>query len=227
MTRAARAAGARLVVTGTALACLAMLVGGCGTAAGSSAASNSSTPAAPPASSAPSGSAAPASGAPAPQPATTLTAPPAFGPPIRGYPCPASFVKVTLRQSQATQSVTYQVIEFTNRGSQVCSLGGYPGVSLAGGTPLAQIGLAAMPPANISSREVTLNPGQSANSLLQIASASNYSKAACDPVRAPYLVIAVPDTIGFVKLAYGATACAEPIELLSVSPITLGSGSGT
>jgi hypothetical protein len=37
-------------------------------------------------------------------------------------------------------------------------------------------------------------------------------------------VIAVPDTIGFVKLAYRATACAKPIEILSVSPIALGSG---
>jgi hypothetical protein len=37
----------------------------------------------------------------------------------------------------------------------------------------------------------------------------------------------VPNTIGFVKFAYGATACANSIEILSISRIVLGSGSGT
>ncbi len=37
-------------------------------------------------------------------------------------------------------------------------------------------------------------------------------------------MIAVPNTLGFVKLAYVTTACAKPVELLSISPITLGSG---
>jgi hypothetical protein len=227
MTRAARAAGARLAVAGPALAGLALLAGGCGTPAGSSAASVSSAAAASPASSAPSGAAAPASSILPPSPATTLTAPPAYGTTNGGYPCPASFVRVTLGASQATPSVTYQVIEFTNRGSRVCSLGGYAGVSLAGGKPLAQIGLAATPPPDGSARAVTLNPGQSANSVLQISSASNYPKATCDPVHAPYLVVAVPNTIGFVTFAYGTTACANSIEILSVSRIVLGSGSGT
>jgi Protein of unknown function (DUF4232) len=224
MTLGARASGARLVVAGTALACLTMLVGGCGTTAGSSAASAGSTSAASPSVSAPTGSASSPAGAQTPTPAGTLTAPPAYGVTNGFFPCPLASVKVTLTSPQVAGGTTLQVIDFTNRGSQRCSIGGYPGVSLAGGQPTAQIGLAAKFPAVGTVQPVGLNPGQVANSLLQIGSASNYPKSACDPVHAPFLVIAVPNTIGFVKLAYDTTACAKPIEILSISPVSFGSG---
>ena len=228
MTLMARAAGGRLVVAGTALACLTMLVGGCGTATGPSTASDTSAPAASPANTAdplaPTGTAAPGSDAQTPLPARTLTAPPAYGVLNPGYPCPMSSVRVTLGLSQGTKSVTYQVIEFTNIGPKQCSLGGSPGASLAGGTPLAQIGLAAVPATVAGRSRIALNPGQVANALLQISNAGNFSKAACDPVRASYLVIAVPNTLGFFKLPYSTTACAKPVELLSMSSLVRGSG---
>ena len=228
MTFVARAAGARLVVAGTALAGLTMLVGGCGTATGSSTASGTSAPAVSPANSADpaasAGTAAAGAGAQTPSPARTLTAPPAYGVPNHGYACPASSVKVTLGLSQGTKTITYQVIDFTNTGPKQCTVGGAPGASLAGGTPLAQIGLAANSPGGSSLRPIVLNPGQVANALLQISSASNFSKAACDPVHASYLVIAVPNTIGFFKLPYSTTACAKPVELLSMGGLAHGSG---
>jgi hypothetical protein len=227
MTLGARAAGARLVVAGTALASLTVLAGGCGTAA-PSASSAGSSPAVSPSGSADPAAPAASSGSPAdaptPAPVRTLTAPPAYGVTNGAYPCPTSWVTVTLGASQVTKSITYQVIDFTNHGARLCSLGGFPGVSLAGGTPLAQIGLAA-PVGSFTARAFSVNPGQEGNSLLQISNASNYAKATCDPVHASYLVIAVPNAIGFVKLAYNATACAKPIQILSVSPIARGSGS--
>ena len=116
------------------------------------------------------------------------------------------------------------MIDFTNRGPKQCTVGGSPGASLAGGTPLAQIGLAAMPPSGGSGPRIVLNPGQVANALLQISSASNFSTAACDPVHASYLVIAVPNTLGFVKLPYSTTACAKSVELLSMGGLAHGSG---
>jgi hypothetical protein len=225
MTFMARAAGARLVVAGTALVCLTMLVGGCGTATSSSTASNTSAPAASSATSSdPSAPASTGSAAQTPAPARTLTAPPAYGIPNPGYACPVSSVQVTLGLSQGTKGLTYQVIDFTNRGPKQCSLSGSPGASLAGGTPLAQIGLAAVPPAAGSRPRITLNPGQVANALLQLTSASNFSKRTCDPVHASYLVIAMPNTIGFVKLAYSTTACAKSVQLLSIGGLAHGSG---
>jgi len=227
MTFMARAAGARLMAAGTVLAGLTMLVGGCGTGAGSSTASVTAAPASPANSadsSAPAGTGATGPGAQRPTPARTLTAPPAYGVPNPGYACPASSVQVTLGLSQGTKSVTYQVIDFTNRGPKQCSLSGTPGASLAGGTPLAQIGLAAGPPDAGLRPRITLNPGQVANALLQISSASSFATTACDPVHASYLVIAMPNTIGFVKLAYSTTACAKPVQLLSIGRLAHGSG---
>lgn len=227
MTLVTRVAGARLVVAGTTLACLAMLVG-CGTAS-PSASSVGNTPAVSPSSPAdapaPASSADSPAGAATPVPARTLTAPPAYGVTNGAYPCPASFVKITLGAHQTTGGITYQVIDFTNRGDKLCSLGGLPGVSLAGGTPLAQVGLAAPVSGFSTLHAFSLNPGQEGNSLLQIRNASNYPKAACDPVHTRYLVIAVPLDIGFVKLRFDATACAKPIQILSISPLERGSGS--
>jgi hypothetical protein len=229
MTLMARAAGARLVVAGTALAGLTMLVGGCGTATSSSTATDTSAPAVSPANSAdpsaPVGTGATGSGAQTPTPARTLTAPPGYGVPNHGYACPESVVQVTLGLAQGTKSVIYQIVDFTNRGPKQCTVGGMPGASLAGGTPLAQIGLAATTPSGASLLSpIVLNPGQVANALLQISSASNFSTAACDPVHASYLVIAVPNTLGFVKLPYSTTACAKPVELLSMGGLAHGSG---
>jgi uncharacterized protein DUF4232 len=229
MTFMARAAGARLVIAGPALVGLTMLVGGCGTATNSSPTSDTSAPAASPANSAdplnPTGApASSGSGAQTPVPATTLTAPPAFGLPNPGYACPMSSVRVTLGLAQGSQGVVYQVIDFTNRGPKQCSLGGSPGASLAGGSPLAQIGLAATTAPAGARPRITLNPGQVANALLQISNASNFTKAACDPVHASYLVIAVPNTLGFVKLPYSTTACANSVQLLSMGGLAHGSG---
>ncbi|HTX26231.1 MAG TPA: DUF4232 domain-containing protein [Streptosporangiaceae bacterium] len=229
MTLGARAAGARLVVAGTALACLTVLAGGCGTAAPSASSAGSAPTVSPSGSADPAAPAASSSspaGVSTPAPVRTLTAPPAYGATNGAYPCPASWVTVTLGASQVTKAITYQVIDFTNHGPRLCSFGGLPGVSLAGGTPLAQIGLAApVSVGGFTPRAFSVNPGGEGNSLLQISNASNYARATCDPVHASYLVIAVPDDIGFVKLAYSTTACAKPIQILSVSPISRGSGS--
>jgi Domain of unknown function (DUF4232) len=58
-----------------------------------------------------------------------------------GALCPDLAVKLGL--GQATPDTTYQVIEFVNYGSATCIMSGYPGVNLAGGTPVAPIGLPA------------------------------------------------------------------------------------
>ncbi len=187
MTFMARAAGARLVVAGTALACLTMLVGGCGTATDSSdrvehlRARGVSRPIlADP--SAPAGTARHGLGRPdadarpdADRSARVRRAEPRLRVPRRS-------VQVTLGLSQGTKSVTYLGDRLHQPRSQACSLGGYPGASLAGGTPLAQIGLAAMRlPAEGSVQPVVLNPGQVANALLQISHASNFPRPRAIP----------------------------------------------
>ena len=54
-------------------------------------------------------------------------------------PCPTSQLTVSLGTSQGTAGSVIETIDFTNNGSSNCTLYGYPGVSLQGGSPVAQI----------------------------------------------------------------------------------------
>jgi hypothetical protein len=220
------------------LACVTMLVAGCTGSSGSPAGSGRSS--SPPASTSPgstsSGSGAPGSSGPASSqaaapasptaPATGASSPP---PPVSvagswsGYgPCPDLQVKLGL--AQGTSNTTYQVIDFTNRGSLSCILDGYPGVNLAGGTPVAPIGLPAAHNDFAKAKEIVLQPGAVANALLQITDARTYSTAKCGPVQAQYLVIYLPDNATAVKLAYGTTACSRAVQMLQVSGVSDGTG---
>ena len=42
--------------------------------------------------------------------------------------------------AQGAAGSVYQVIDFTNISNTTCTLYGYPGVSLAAGTPVTQVG---------------------------------------------------------------------------------------
>jgi Protein of unknown function (DUF4232) len=218
------------------LACVTMIVAGCTGSSGSSAASGRSS--SPPASTSPGspGSGAPGSSGPASSSPAAPASPtaPATGassapPPVSvagswsGYgPCPDLQVKLGL--AQGTSNTTYQVIDFTNRGSLSCILDGYPGVNLAGGTPVAPIGLPAAHNDFAKAKEIVLQPGAVANALLQITDAHTYSTAKCGPVQAQYLVIYLPDNAAAAKLAYGTTACSRAVRMLQVSGVSDGTG---
>jgi hypothetical protein len=140
-----------------------------------------------------------------------------------GYgPCPD--LEVQLGLAQGTSNTTYQVIDFTNRGSVGCILQGSPGVNLAGGTPVAPIGLPAARDGFAQAKEITLQPGGVANALLQITDARDYSSARCGPVQAGYLIVYRPDGAAPVKLAYATTACSRAVQMLEVSAVSVGTG---
>jgi Domain of unknown function (DUF4232) len=119
----------------------------------------------------------------------------------------------------------YQVIDFKNISNTTCTLYGYPGVSLAGGTPVTQVGAAASRSTETAAAVVTLAPGQSANALLRITHAQNYPSATCSPVSTSYLQIFPPDQFTPIYLAYKSTGCAKStVNLLSISVLTAGTG---
>jgi hypothetical protein len=226
----AKGAGTRVAAGAAVLACVTVLVTACTGSAGSSAASGTSSPpasGASAASSAPAGSA-PASSAPA-SPASPSAPASSSAPAVSvagswsGYgPCPD--LQVRLGLAQGTSGTTYQVIDFTNRGRLSCVLDGYPGVNLAGGTPVVPIGLPAAHTAFAKAKEIILQPGAVANALLQITDAHDYPDARCGPVQAQYLIIYRPNNTGRVKLPYGTTACSRAVQMLQVSSVSVGTG---
>jgi hypothetical protein len=139
--------------------------------------------------------------------------------------CPTRYLAATIGLGQGAAGSVYQVIDFKNISNTTCTLYGYPGVSLAGGSPVAQVGAAASRSTETAASVVTLAPGQSANALLRITQALNYPSATCSPVGTTYLQIFPPDQFTPIYLAYKSTGCAKStVILLSISVMTAGTG---
>jgi hypothetical protein len=128
--------------------------------------------------------------------------------------------------SQGAAGSVYQVIDFTNIGTAPCTLYGYPGVSLASGTPVTQVGKAASRSPVAGPTLVTLAPGQTGNALLRITQALNYPTAKCEPKGTTYLQIYPPNQTTPIYLGYTATGCSSTsVNLLTIGVVQAGSGS--
>jgi hypothetical protein len=138
--------------------------------------------------------------------------------------CPTRSLGLKLGLAQGAAGSTYQVIDFTNISNGTCTLYGYPGVSLAGGKPVTQIGLAAAESHATPRKLITLPPGAVANAVLQIAHAVNFPAAKCHPVTADYLQIYPPNQTTPAYLHYSSQTCAKPVQVLTVSVVQAGSG---
>jgi hypothetical protein len=131
---------------------------------------------------------------------------------------------VKLGLAQGAAGSTYTVIDFTNISNVTCSLYGYPGVSLGGGHPVSQIGLAAAESPATPRQLVTLGPGVVANALLQIVHAQNFPPSKCGPVTATWLVIYPPNQTTPVYLKYSSLTCSKHVPVLTIGVVQPGSG---
>ena len=223
----------RAVLTGTAglvMVAAATAIAGCGS---QSASSLSSSPSATSGSSGSNGAAASSSSASASSAAAPTghassaavnpNAAAAGGPPG----CATRDLKATVGVAQGAAGSVYQVIDFTNIGTASCSLYGYPGIALAGGSPVTQIGMAASRSPQAGPALVTLKPGDVANTLLRITQAQNYPTSKCSPMASTYLQIYPPNQTTPIYLGYKSTGCsATGVNLLTVSVVQSGAGSG-
>jgi hypothetical protein len=210
----ARTSTTRRTVAATSLACIAALAAGCGHSPGPSASPvRTVTVTATPARTPTVGATFVAT--PSPAPAT----------PAGPGPCATRSLQVKLGVSQGTAGSVYTVIDFTNISNASCTLYGYPGVSLAGGKPVTQIGQAAVENPATPRQLVTLPPGVTGNALLQIVDAQNYPPSRCGPVTSDYLQIYPPNQTTPVYLRYKTQGCTKPVHLLTVDVVKPGSGS--
>jgi len=116
------------------------------------------------------------------------------------------------------------VLDFTNISNATCTLYGYPGVSLAGGHPVTQVGLAAGEDPTTPRKLVTLAPGQVANALLRIVDALNFPASRCGPVKTQWIQVYPPNQTTPIFLSYQTTGCSKPVRILTVSVVQPGSG---
>jgi hypothetical protein len=209
---------ARAALAGAALTCVAALAAACGSASPSAAPATTAATTASPAAPASTSAASAASSTPAP----------AVSPAVAGgaAACPTRSLGAKIGVSQGTAGSVYTVIDFTNIGNVPCTLYGYPGVSLAGGKPVTQIGQAATESKATARALVTLKPGAVANALLQVVDAGNYPPATCGLTNATYLQIYPPNQTTPIYLAFKTQACSsKTVHILTVSVAMPGSGS--
>ena len=204
-----------------ALCAMAVPLAACG---GSAKPAGQATTATSPATAAPSASTGPSASAGPTAAAGTAGPSPAAGSPAA---CPTRSLQAKAGVSQGTAGSVYQVIDFTNIGNVPCSLYGYPGVALAGGTPVTQVGLAAARNSSTPRTLITLAPGAVANALLQITDAGNYPPSKCQLVTTTYLQIIPPDQTTPIYLGYKSQGCAKAVQLLSIGAIAAGAGSSS
>jgi Protein of unknown function (DUF4232) len=206
---------ARAAIAGAALTCVAALAAACGSA----------SPSAAPATTAEASPAASAATSAASTPASSPT--PAASPQVAGAAaCPTRSLAAKVGVSQGTAGSVYTVIDFTNIGTATCTLYGYPGVSLAGGTPVTQIGQAATESKATARALVTLQPGAVANALLQVVDAGNYPPATCGLTNATDLQIYPPNQTTPIYLGFKTQACtSKSVHILTISVVMPGSGS--
>jgi hypothetical protein len=119
-------------------------------------------------------------------------------------------------------------IDFTNISDSACSLYGFPGISLAGGQPVTQIGQGAAENHNTTRRLVTLAPGAVASALLQIVDANNFPAGTCHLAKSTHLQVYPPNQTTPAYVAFKAPACASSsVRLMTVNVVIPGSGGNT
>ncbi|MEV6556073.1 DUF4232 domain-containing protein [Nocardia sp. NPDC051756] len=144
---------------------------------------------------------------------TLATTPPTPAATPDGVPaCAPADLTISLGQSNGAAGSIHVPIVFTNTGPAPCALSGYPGVSLAAGTPPTPLGPPAEPDtASAVPQPVTLAPTQAAHAALRYSQAGNYD---CERTPAQFLLINAPTQPTPVPQPFTADACTKPAYLL-------------
>ena len=165
----------------------------------------------------------PSSPASSTSPVSTPTTAPASSATSAG--CLTRYLNGSLGLSQGTAGSIYVVIRFKNLDNVPCTLYGFPGVSLAAGTPVTDVGQPSAESTTTARELVTLQPGGYAYATLQVVDAGNYPPSECKPVKTTWLEVIPPNQTVPLYVKYNSTACTSlSVKLLSVSTVQPGNG---
>jgi len=155
---------------------------------------------------------------------TPTTTPGQSSAPAAAAGCLTRYLNGTTGLAQGTAGSVYVNIVFKNLNNAPCTLYGFPGVALAAGTPVTDIGQPSVE-SSASSRElVTLQPGGYAFATLQIADAGNFPAAACTIKQSTWLEVIPPNQQVPLNIPYKSMACKGTAKLLTVTAVRPGKG---
>ena len=132
-------------------------------------------------------------------------------------PCAASALRVSTIRDGAAAGSTYYNVRFTNATRTTCHLFGYPGIVAFANA--RQLGAPAGRNPGVPRMVVTIAPGATAHSLLQITNAGNYPAATCRPALAEGIRVIPPNTSTRKLNRLSFQACSSGIVYMFVSPV--------
>jgi hypothetical protein len=154
---------------------------------------------------------------PSPTPTATTTGTTAAG-------CLTRYLNGSTGLTQGTTGSVYVVIRFKNLDNVPCTLYGFPGVALAAGTPVTDVGQPSAESTTTARELITLQPGGYANSTLQVIDAGNYPPSECKPVTTTWLEVIPPNQTVPLNIPYSSQGCRGPQKLLTVTAVRSGNG---
>ena len=136
--------------------------------------------------------------------------------------CRAAQLEIWYAPSGAAAGTAYYQLELSNVSARTCTVYGFPGVSAVAGR---QLGSPAQRNRAHPIDHVTLPPGATAHTVLQIADVWNFTPSQCKPATATALRVYPPDQLSAAEIPFSFRACSAkgPI-FLSVEPIQPGVG---
>jgi hypothetical protein len=158
---------------------------------------------------------------------TATTAPasqPTSQPPAAAPGCLSRYLNGSIGLSQGTAGAVEIAIVFKNLNNVPCTLYGFPGVSLAAGTPVTDVGQPSSENPSTTRELITLAPGGYANATLQVAVAANFPAASCMPVPTTWLAVIPPNQTVPLYIPYTSTGCKGSTKLLTVTAVRPGNG---
>jgi hypothetical protein len=160
----------------------------------------------------------------APATATTPASQHTSLPPAAAPGCLTRYLNGTIGLSQGTAGAIEVAIVFKNLNNVPCTLYGFPGVSLANGTPVTDVGQPSSENLSTARELITLAPGGYANATLQIEDAVNFPASTCNPVATNWMAVIPPNQTVPLYIPYNTTACKGSTKLLTVTAVRPGNG---
>jgi Protein of unknown function (DUF4232) len=126
--------------------------------------------------------------------------------------------------SQGTAGSIYVVVTFKNLDNVACTLYGFPGVALATGAPVTDVGQPSTEDMTTARELVTLQPGGFANATLRVVDAGNFPPSVCTQVNTTWLAVIPPNQRIPLYIPFKSVACKGSAKLLSVTAVRPGNG---
>jgi hypothetical protein len=138
--------------------------------------------------------------------------------------CLTRYLNGSIGLTQGTAGAVEVTIVFKNLDNVPCTLYGFPGVALAAGTPVTDVGQPSTENPTTTRELVTLAPGGFAYATLQISDAGNYPASTCTQVPTDWMEVIPPNQTVPLYISYSSTACQGSASLLTVTAVRPGNG---